>query len=184
VNDHLTKSATRRSITDLFIRHPVLAIVANLILVIIGVRCATSLPVQQFPKLESSSVTVTTLYFGASAETVRGFLTTPIEQAVSSIAGVDTIESTSIAGISTITIKLQLNHDSTRALAEVNARLSQIRSQLPDEAEPPTVNLSRADKPYATFYISFTSDEFDIPALTDYLARNVQPRQRESQKTQ
>ncbi|MDV6034443.1 MAG: efflux RND transporter permease subunit [Phycisphaera sp. RhM] len=171
-----TTAAPRRAITDLFIRHPVLAVVANLILVIIGIRCAASLPVQQFPKLESSSITVTTLYYGASAETVRGFLTTPIEQAVSSIAGVDTIESTSIAGISTITIKLQLNHDSTRALAEVNARLSQIRSQLPDQAEPPTVDLARADKPYATFYISFTSDHFDIPALTDFLARNVQPR--------
>lgn len=167
---------SRAAITDLFIRHPVLAVVANLILVIIGVRCATSLPVQQFPKLESSSIAVTTLYFGASAETVRGFLTTPIEQAVSSIAGIDTIESTSVAGISTVTIKLQLNHDSTRALAEVNARLSQIRSQLPEAAEPPTVDLSRADKPYATFYLSFTSDQFDIPALTDYLSRNVQPR--------
>ncbi len=165
-----------KSITDLFIRHPVLAIVVNLILVLVGVRCSMSLPVQQFPKLESTSITVTTVYFGASAETVRGFLTTPIERAVSSIAGIDFVESNSIAGISVVTVRLNLNHDSTKALSEVNARLQQVRSELPKEAEPPTIELIRADRPYASFYLSFTSSEFGIPALTDYLSRNVQPR--------
>lgn len=165
-----------KSITDLFIRHPVLAIVVNLILVLVGMRCAVSLPVQQFPKLESTSIVVTTVYFGAGAESVRGFLTTPIERAVSSIAGIDYVESSSIAGISTVTIRLNLNHDSTKALAEVNARLQQVRSELPAEAEPPTIELIRADRPYATFYVSFTSSQYDLPTLTDYLSRNVQPR--------
>lgn len=165
-----------KSITDLFIRHPVLAIVINVMLVLVGVRCAMNLPVQQFPKLESSSITITTIYFGASAETIRGFLTTPIERAVSSIAGIDFVESTSIAGVSTVTVRLVLNHDSTKALAEISARLQQVRSELPAEAEPPTIELVRADRPYATFYLSFTSSEFGIPALTDYLTRNVQPR--------
>ena len=76
-----------KSVTDIFIRHPVLAIVVNLVLVLVGIRCAMSLPIQQYPKLESTSITVNTVYFGASAETIRGFLTTPIERAVSSIAG-------------------------------------------------------------------------------------------------
>lgn len=165
-----------KSITDLFIRQPVLAIVVNAILVLVGIRCAMSLPVQQYPKLESTSITVSTVYFGASAETIRGFLTTPIERAVSSIAGIDYVESSSIAGVSTVTIRLNLNHDSTKALAEVNARLQQVRSELPSEAEPPTIELVRADRPYASFYLSFTSDEFDLPQLTDYLTRNVQPR--------
>ncbi len=165
-----------KAITDLFIRHPVLAIVVNLILVLVGVRCAVSLPIQQFPKLESTSITVTTVYFGASAETVRGFLTTPIERAVSSVAGIDYVESSSIAGISSVTVRLNLNHDSTKALAEVSARLQQVRSELPAEAEPPTIELVRADRPYASFYLSFTSDRFNLPALTDYLTRNVQPR--------
>jgi multidrug efflux pump len=165
-----------KSITDLFIRQPVLAIVLNVMLVLIGVRCAMNLPVQQFPKLESASVTVTTIYFGASAETVRGFLTTPVERAVSSIAGVDFVESTSTAGVSTVTVRLVLNHDSTKALAEISARLQQVRSELPAEAEPPTIELVRADRPYATFYLSFTSSEYGIPALTDYLTRNIQPR--------
>ena len=88
-----------RSFTDTFIKHPVLAIVVNLVIVLVGWRAIGTLPVQQYPKLESSSVLVTTLYYGASAETVRGFLTTPIERAVSQIGGVDHVESTSRAAV-------------------------------------------------------------------------------------
>ncbi len=115
------------------------------------------------------------MYYGASAETIRGFLTTPIERAVSAISGVDYVESTSRAGVSSITIHLKLNHNSTAALAEVTARLQQVRSELPAEAEPPVVEVQRADRPYASFYLSFTSSERDIPALTDWLTRNMQP---------
>ncbi len=165
-----------KAVTDIFIRHPVLAIVVNLVLVLVGVRCALSLPIQQYPKLESTSITVNTVYFGASSETIRGFLTTPIERAVSSVAGIDYIESSSTAGLSTVTIRLNLNHDSTKALAEVSARLQQVRSELPAEAEPPTIELIRADRPYASFYLSFTSDQFNLAQLTDYLTRNIQPR--------
>ncbi len=164
-----------RAFTDVFIRHPVLAIVANLVLVLMGWRALSALPIQQYPTLESSSVVVSTVYTGASAETVRGFLTTPIERAVASISGVDYIESTSRAGISTVTVHMQLNHSSTTALAEVTARLQQVRNELPPEAEPPTVEVQRADRPYATFYLGFTSSERDVPALTDWLARTLQP---------
>jgi multidrug efflux pump len=106
-----------RAITDIFIQRPVLAIVVNLAIVLVGLSAIRALPVQQYPKLESSSITIITPYIGASAETVRGFLTTPIEQAVSSIAGIDYIESVSTAGFSQITIRLELNHDTTQALA-------------------------------------------------------------------
>ena len=164
-----------RSITDVFIRHPVLAIVVNLVILLTGWRALTMLPVQQYPKIESSSVLITTVYYGASAETVRGFLTTPIERAVSAIGGVDYVESTSRAGLSTVTVRLKLNHDSTAALAEVTARLQQVRSELPAEAEPPVVEVQRADRPYATFYLSFNSRERRVPALTDFLLRTVQP---------
>jgi len=164
-----------RPITDIFIRHPVLAIVVNLVIVLIGWRAASNLPVQQYPQLESSSILVSTTYYGASAETVRGFLTTPIERAVSAIAGVDHIESTSRSGSSEVTIRLKLNHDSTKALAEVTARLQQVRAELPAEAEPPVVEVQRADRPYATFYLSFNSSERTVPAITDYLLRSVQP---------
>ncbi|HEX5818865.1 MAG TPA: efflux RND transporter permease subunit [Gemmatimonadales bacterium] len=164
-----------RSFTDLFIRHPVLAAVVNLVLVLVGWRALTGLPVQQYPQVESSSVVITTVYFGASAETVRGFLTTPIERAVSAISGVDYVESTSRAGVSTVTVHLKLDHPSTTALAEVTARLQQVRSELPQEAEPPAVEVQRADRPYASFYLSFSSSERGVPAVTDWLVRTLQP---------
>jgi multidrug efflux pump len=164
-----------RSFTDIFIKRPVLAIVLNLAIVLVGWRSLSSLPVQQYPKIESASVLITTVYFGASAETVRGFLTTPIERAVSAISGVDYIESTSRAGVSIITIRMKLNHSSTAALAEVTARLQQVRSELPAEAEPPAVEVQRADRPYASFYLSFTSTERSASALTDWLTRTLQP---------
>ena len=165
----------RSSFTDVFIKHPVLAVVVNLVIVLVGWRALVSLPVQQYPQIESSSVVITTVYYGASAETVRGFLTTPIERAVSAIGGVDYIESTSRAGVSTVTVRLKLNHNSTAALAEVTARLQQVRSELPTEAEPPAVEVQRADRPYGSFYLSFTSTQRDVPGITDWLGRTLQP---------
>ena len=164
-----------RAFTDIFIRHPVLAIVVNVALVLVGWRALTTLPVQQYPDIESSSVVITTAYVGASAETVRGFLTTPIERAASSIGGVDYVESTSRAGVSTVTVHLKLNYSSTAALAEVTARLQQVRSELPPGAEAPSVDIQRADRPYATFYLGFTSDRRSIPEITDWLVRTLQP---------
>jgi multidrug efflux pump len=165
----------RRAITDLFIRHPVIALVVNLVIVLVGWRALASLPIQQYPQVESSSVVVNTVYYGASAETVRGFLTTPIERAVSQIGGVDYIESSSRAGVSTVTVRLKLNYNSTAALAEVIARLQQVRSELPSAAEPPTVEVQRTDRPYASFYLGFTSSGRTVPQVTDWLTRTLQP---------
>src|SRR5690606_25341931 len=120
-------------------------------------------------------VIITTVYFGASAETVRGFLTTPIERVVSSISGVDYLESTSRAGLSTVTVHLKLNHSSTAALAEVTARIQQVRSELPQEAEPPVIEIQRADRPYATLYLSCPTAERSPSALTDWILRTLQP---------
>jgi len=166
---------SRGFITDLFIKKPVLAIVINLIILAVGWRAISSLPVGQFPRIESSSVIITTAYIGASAETVRGFITTPIERAVSAIDGIDYIESTSTAGVSRITVRLRLNHSSNDALAEISARLNQVRSELPQESESPVIDIQRTDRPFATFYLSFTAQNMDLSQLTDYLAREIQP---------
>jgi multidrug efflux pump len=163
------------SITDLFIKKPVLAIVLNLIILAVGWRAISGLPVRQYPRIESSSIIITTAYIGASAETVRGFITTPIERAVSAIDGIDYIESTNTAGISMVTVRLRLNHPSNAALAEISARLNQVRSELPAEAESPVVEIQRTDKPYATFYISFTSDQLNLTQLNEVLDREVRP---------
>jgi multidrug efflux pump len=167
--------STRGSFTDHFIRHPVLALVVNLALVLVGWRAITSLPIQQYPQLESSSVVINTVYYGAGAETVRGFLTTPIERAVSAIGGVDYVESTSRAGVSTVTVRLKLDYNSTAALADIMARLQQVRSELPPDAEPPSVEVQRTDRPYASFYLSFTSNQRSVPEVTDWLTRTMQP---------
>jgi multidrug efflux pump len=161
---------------DIFVPRPVLAVVVNLVLVLVGLRAVVELPIQQFPQIESSSIIITTVYIGASADGIRGFVTTPIERAVSSISGVDYVESTSVAGLSTVMVRLKLNHPSMVALAEVGNRLDQIRSELPAEAEPPVVEVQRADRPYATFYVSVTSETMTPPEVTDYLSREIQPR--------
>jgi multidrug efflux pump len=161
---------------EIFVRRPVIAIVINLALVLIGLRAATQLPIQQYPRIESSSIVITTVYVGASADGIRGFVTTPIERAVSSITGVDYVESSSVAGLSTVTVRLKLNHPSTVALTEVGNRLDQIRSELPVEAESSVVEVQRADRPYATFYVSVTSETMTPSQVTDYLSRSIQPR--------
>src|SRR5580765_1694343 len=164
-----------RSFTDIFIKKPVLAVVINLIILAVGWRSIDKLAVRQYPRLESSAIVITTVYVGASAETVRGFITTPIEQVVSAIDGIDYIESTSRAGMSVVTVRLRLNHDTNAALAEISARLNQVRSTLPAQSEAPAVDIQRTDKPYATFYISFTSDQLSLMQLNDFLVREVQP---------
>jgi len=164
-----------KSITDIFIRKPVLAVVINLMILAVGWRAISELPVRQYPRLESSAIVITTAYIGASAETVRGFITTPIEKAVSAIDGIDYIDSTSTAGVSIITVHLRLNHSSNDALAEVSARLNQVRSELPAETESPVIDITRTDKAYATFYVSLTTSSLTLPQLNDYMARELQP---------
>jgi multidrug efflux pump len=158
-----------------FINRPVLAIVASLAIMLVGGRAAQNLPVQQFPRIESAAIQVQTVYVGASAEVVRGFITTPIERVVATVSGVDYVESTSAASVSTVTVRLKLNEDVNVALTEIGARLDQIRAELPTEAEPPTTQVFRADRPYATFYISFKSDRLDQAQVTEYLSRVLQP---------
>ncbi|MFT3684455.1 MAG: efflux RND transporter permease subunit [Phycisphaerales bacterium] len=164
-----------KSFTDIFVRKPVLAFVVSLIILATGLASIKSLPIRQYPRIESSSILITTVYFGANAEDMRGYITTPIERAVSAIDGIDYIESKSTAGVSVVTVHLRLNHSSVDALAEISARLNQVRSELPQEAESPVVDIQRTDKPYATFYVSFTSKELGLTRLNDYLVREVQP---------
>jgi multidrug efflux pump len=162
--------------TDVFIRKPVVALVVNIAIALVGARALLNLPVQQFPSLPRAAIVVSTVYTGASAETVRGFVTAPIERAITAIGGVDYVESQSRSGFSYIVLRLKAGHNFTTALAEVTARLQQVRAELPPDALPPTVEVQRADRPYGAFYVGFTSSTRSIPQLTDWLSRNVQPR--------
>ncbi|MGI9294494.1 MAG: efflux RND transporter permease subunit, partial [Pseudomonadales bacterium] len=143
----------RPKFTDIFVRRPVLAIVISLTLTLVGVRAALDIPVLQFPQIESASLEITTPYVGASASVVQGFITDPIERVAASVPGIDYIDSTTTAGLSTVTVWLKLNEDSTDALAELASRLDQIRFELPAGAEDPAVTVRRADRPNAGFYL-------------------------------
>src|ERR687897_278076 len=103
--------------TDLFIRRPVLASVVSLLILVVGLRAIGVLPVLQYPRTENAVVTVTTTYYGADPDVIAGFITTPLEQAIAQANGIDYMTSTSQSGVSTITVYLRLNYDSSKALA-------------------------------------------------------------------
>jgi multidrug efflux pump len=165
-----------KSFTDLFIRRPVLATVVSLIILIAGLQAIRSLNVRQYPRSENATITVATVYVGASANLVRGFVTQPLERAIAAADGIDYMESASKLGLSTITVHLRLNYDSKKALAEISSKVDQVRNDLPPEAEIPTLTIATADSQFASAYLSFTSDILEANQITDYLTRVVQPR--------
>jgi multidrug efflux pump len=162
--------------TDTFIRRPVLAIVVNLVIIIAGLQAVRTLNVRQYPKLESASITVRTVYVGANADLVRGFITTPLERAIAASDGIDYIESQSVQGLSTISVRLKLNFNAAAALADVSARVDQVRADLPPEAEVPAINIEPSDAQIAAMYLSFGSTILEDNQVTDYMLRVVQPR--------
>ncbi len=162
--------------TDLFIQRPVLAVVLSLLIIIAGVQAIGSLNVRQYPRSDNASVTVTTVYVGANADLVRGFITTPLERAIAGADGIDYIQSQSAQGRSTITARLRLNYDPVRALSEISSKVDQVRGDLPPEAEVPILDVESADSQFASAYLSFTSDVLKQNEITDYLVRIVQPR--------
>ena len=164
------------SFTDVFVRRPVLAIVVNLVVLIAGLQAIRSLNVRQYPKLESASVTVRTVYVGADADLVRGFITTPLERAIAAADGIDYIESQSVQGLSTISVRLKLNFNAAEALADISTRVNQVRADLPPEAEVPAIQVEPSDARIAAMYLSFGSKLLEDNQVTDYLIRIVQPR--------
>ena len=172
----LGQGAAEPRFTDIFVRRPVLAVALCVSLALIGVRVAIDMPVQQYPTIESASLAVTTPYVGASAETVQGFITDPIERVAATIPGVDFIESETRAGRSLVTVYLKLNEDSADALAELSTRLGQIRFELPPGAEDPAVEVERADRPFAGWYLGVRlNGRMSRAEVTDYLRREVSP---------
>jgi len=165
-----------KSFTDLFIRKPVIALVVNIIILVVGVVSYTKLNTRQYPRSDSAVVNVTTIYYGASADTIRGYITTQLERVIASADGIDYIESSSSSGVSNINVYLRLNYDTNAALAQISSKIDQVRSQLPPEAETPSVTVQTADSQFASAYLSFYSESMDQNQITDYLSRMVQPR--------
>src|SRR5437667_452094 len=165
-----------KSFTDLFIKRPVLAMVVSFVILIAGLQAMKTINVRQYPRSDIASITVTTVYVGADAELVRGFITTPLERAIAAADGIDYIQSQSQQGVSTITARLKLNYDANKALSDISSKVDAIRRDLPPEAEIPVIAIQAADSQFASAYLSFTSNILQPNEVTDYLVRLVQPR--------
>src|SRR5579859_480401 len=162
--------------TDLFVKRPVLSMVVSLVILIAGLQSIRSLSVRQYPRSDIAVVQVTTVYVGANADLVRGFITTPLERVIASADGIDYMESSSAQGLSTITVHLKLNYDTNAALTQIQAKVAQVRNDLPPEAEAPVIDLQTADNQFAAMYLGFSSKDLDQNQITDYLTRVVQPK--------
>ncbi|MFZ3327380.1 MAG: efflux RND transporter permease subunit, partial [Methylocella sp.] len=163
------------SFTDIFIRRPVLASVVSLLILLAGIQSGLKLQVREFPELSSATITITTVYPGANADLIKGFITTPLMQAVASAEGIDTLVSNSQQNTSTITLNLLLNANADRAVADVLAKVNQVKYLLPREAFDPVVVKQTGDST-AVLYMSFNSKVLTPSQITDYLNRVVQPR--------
>ena len=163
------------NIIEIFVRRPVLAIVVSLAIVVVGLRAMIQLPIQQYPQTESAVVTVTTIYYGADPATVAGFITTPIEQAMAQVDGIDYMTSSSKSGLSVITANLRLNYDSRAALSDISSRVNAMINQLPSGTLQPAITVANATT-VDSMYIGFYSDTLQPNEITDYIIRVVKPR--------
>jgi multidrug efflux pump len=163
------------SFTDIFIRRPVLASVVSLLILVLGVRAATTLQVLQYPKTQNAIVTVTTLYYGADPQVIAGFVTTPLENAIAQANGIDYMSSVSTSGVSTISIYLRLNQEPDKALTEINTKISSVLNQLPTGTQQPTLTV-KVGQTIDAMYIGFNSTVLAPNQITDYIVRVVQPK--------
>ncbi|MBV53337.1 MAG: multidrug efflux protein [Coxiellaceae bacterium] len=160
--------------TDFFIRRPVFASVVSLLFLLVGLQAIFTMQVREYPEMENTVITVTTAYPGASADTVQGFVTTPLEQAIASADGLDYFTSTSVDGTSTITVYVQLNYDPNAAFTSVLSEVQQVENTLPTGAQLPIITKSTGAA-VSLMYIGFSSSEMSAGQITAYLTDVVQP---------
>ena len=161
--------------TDIFIRRPVLATVVSLMILVLGLRSAATLPILQYPRTENAVVTVSTIYYGADPDVIAGFITTPLENAIAQANGIDYMSSTSQSGASTITVYLRLNYDPDKALTEITSKVNSVLNQLPTGTQQPVLTV-KVGQTIDAMYIGFNSDVLAANQITDYLVRVVQPK--------
>ncbi|MDA8361892.1 MAG: efflux RND transporter permease subunit [Gammaproteobacteria bacterium] len=160
--------------TDFFIRRPVLATALSLVIFLLGLRAYLGMTVRQYPKMTNTTITVTTVYPGASPTTVQGFLTTPLERVIATAPGISYMTSTSAEGASTITVYMQLNYSPDAAVANIQSKIQQVVNKLPTGSELPVINVTVGDST-DLMYIAFYSPVMSQQQITDYLLRVVQP---------
>ena len=156
--------------TDIFIKRPVLATVVSLLILLVGAQAGFKLPIRQYPELSNTTITVTTTYPGANADLIQGFITVPIQQAVASAEGIDTLTASSTQNVSTVTLNLRLDADPDRAMTDVLSKVAQVKSILPREANDSIVT-KQTGEGYALMYLSFNSSVMSASQISDYLQR-------------
>lgn len=161
--------------TDIFINRPVLATVISLLILCLGLRAISDLTLRQFPKMENTVISVTTVYPGANADLMQGFITAPLEKAIASADGIDYLTADSNEGISTIKAFIKLNYSPAQAMTDIMAKVAETRNVLPQESKEPVIQ-KETGSTLALMYISFSSANMTNQQITDYLTRVVQPK--------
>ncbi len=160
--------------SEIFIRRPVLSTVVSLLILLLGAQGVLNMQIRQYPKVDETVITVSTIYPGAGAELMQGFITTPIAKAVATAEGVDYVSSSSSLGSSVITVHMRLNTDPDKAMTEVIAKVQQVRSQLPSDAEDPVIQKGTGQT-FAIMYLSVLSDRMSPQEMTEFITRVIQP---------
>jgi len=160
---------------DIFVQRPVLSLVLSMLILVLGARAIFQLPVSQYPETENAVVTISTTYYGADAATVAGFITQPLEAAISQAQGIDYLSSNSSTGVSVIQATLRLNYDSNRALTEINTKVASVRNQLPPQAQQPVLTV-QVGQTVDAMYLGYFSDTLPVNGLSDYLVRVIKPK--------
>ena len=158
-----------------FIRRPVLSTVLGLLILLLGFQGLFNLQVRQYPEVEETVITVTTVYPGASADLIQGFITAPIAAAVSTTENVDYVSSQSRPSASVVTVQMRLGSDPDAALTEVMSKVQQVRSQLPADAEDPTI-VKGTGMQFATMYLALQNPNMTAEQVTEYIERVIRPR--------
>lgn len=157
-------------LSDVSIRRPVFASVLNLLIIIVGIIAFGKLAVREYPDIDPPVVSVQTAYIGASADVIESRITQILEDSISGIQGIKTIDSNSQDGLSTITVEFTLDRNVDEAANDVRDRVGRVTAQLPDDVDAPQVSKSDADA-QPIFWIALQSQTRSGLELTDYAQR-------------
>ena len=163
------------SISELFIRRPVLSTVLGAFMLLLGFQAIFSLPVRQYPEVEETVVTITTVYPGAPSDLIQGFITSPIAAAVATTENIDYVTSTSTPSASIVSVNMKLGSDPDTALTEVLAKVQQVKGKLPSEAEDPVI-VKGTGQAFALMYLAAQNPNMTQEQITEYLDRVIRPR--------
>ena len=163
------------NLSELFIRRPVLSTVLAAFILLLGFQGVANLPVREYPEVEETVVTVTTVYPGASSDLIQGFITAPIAKAVATTENIDYVSSQSTPAASVVSVHMRLGADPDVALTEVLSKVQSVRGELPEEAEDPVI-VKGTGQQFALMYLAVLNPNMTAEQLTEYLERVIRPR--------